>query len=611
MKILRALTLLTAVLLTACGGNKSSFTSESSQSSSQISSSESSESSSAVSSSSVDSSSISSSISSMDSSSSSSSSSRPSYNEDTALHAYNDYYLSIQAWKNGDDLKDKLYTLSRAHYRPLAYVTPNYESNINADHSYYDYEYLDVVYSETDVFKTDTNRGWQREHAFCASLMCGSLTADAVKNRGRATDFHNLFAANASANSSRGNKNYGNADQNNIYYQNRTTNHGQDGYSFDPTNFEPADKDKGRLARAIFYMAMMYKDDEEDTVNGITMKGLRIVEDPVTYVQGEDGAFAIGNLSTLLEWNKQYPVDYLEMQHNISVYQDVYTADGFAQGNRNPFVDFPALADYVYGESKDRASTLAYLVPSEYTLQCESWYKVHSHYALKEAKRSYDPGAKLSNDDYKIVKVYSNYQEEIVTEGITHSLDNHTFSTADGEKVNATISVGNDAISYQITVNASGGTSSGEIFLNTTGINKGTPKVDQEVTYGNIPFLLNFESSASISSSNTMTITNIGTGGVTFGSKTKPLTKLTLKTKNSYTLNSAYIKAFLGNVDSSYSLTIKVGGSVLLDNASVNSTDVKQFGTSIATPLTGQLSYIFTGSSSLKINSIAFNEIIA
>ena len=146
--------------------------------------------------------------------------------------------------------------------------------------------------------------------------------------------------------------------------------------------------------------------------------------------------------------------------------------------------------------------------------------------------------------------------------------------------------------------------------MSATGINKNTPNVDQNVTYGNVPFLLNFESSAAISSSNAMTITNISAGGVTFGSKTKPLTKLTLTTKNTYTLNAAYVKAFVGNVESTYQLTIKVGDNVLVNNATINSTEVKQFGTAISTSYTGQLTYIFTGSSSLKINSIAFNEII-
>ena len=523
---------------------------------------------------------------------------------------YDGYYKDIVTWSNGEDLINKLYDLSRKTYKPLTYTAPNYETNINADHSYYDYEYLDVVYSENHVFKSDTNRGWQREHAFCASLMCGSLTADAVKMKGRATDFHNLFASNASANSSRGNKNYGNADKSATSYQNRTTQNGKDGYSFDEKLFEPADKDKGRLARAIFYMAMMYKNSEEDTVNGITMKGLKIVEEPVTYVQGENGAFAIGNLSTLIEWNKKYPVDYLEMQHNISVYKDVYSGDGYAQGNRNPFVDYPGLVDYAFGSNKGNEGRLNNVLASETTLGCYSSNNNLSHFALKEAKRSYEPGTQIQNNDYKVVKVYANYKEEIVNSGFTNSLTGHTFSNTDGQTINATITAGEDKITYTISINASGATSSGELVLNTTGINKGTPGVDQEVSYGNIPFLLNFESSASISSANTMTITNISAGGVTFGSKTKPLTKLTIKTKNSYTINAAYVKAFLGNVESTYQLTIKVGDNVIINNLSVTSTDVKQFGDALSTSYTGQLTYIFTGSSSLKINSIAFNEII-
>ena len=545
-----------------------------------------------------------------ESSSTSTSSYRPSFNEDTAIHAYDDYYVSLGNWENGEELKNKLYELSRQTYHPLTYVTPNYETNINADHSYYDFEYLDVVYSGTDVYKGDTNKGWQREHAFCASLMCGSLTANAVKMKGRATDFHNLFAADASANSSRGNKNYGTANK--TSGTNRTTNNGKDGYSFDKDNFEPADKDKGRLARAIFYMAMMYKDPEVDTINGITMGGLTIVEDPVTYVQGENGAFAIGNLSTLLEWNKKYPVDYLEMQHNISVYKDVYTADGYAQGNRNPFVDYPSLVDCVFGQSKNAPSGLYAQVPSEYLLECESWNKVHSHYALKEAKRSYSPGKQIANNDYKVVEVFSNYEYEVVNEGFTNSLKDHTFSEADGEAITATITAGKDTFSYSITLDPLASSSSGEIVINANGINKSKNGQDQEIKYGDIDFILNCQNN----SSSSMYIQNINNQesipiGVTLGSGNNQVTKFVLKTKSSYKINAAYIKVCVGNVNSSYKLTIKVGDSVLLNETTVNNKDVaKIFGTSINSPLQGQLSYIFEGSSSLKINSVAFNTII-
>ena len=597
MKLRTLASLFIALALTACGGHSSSLSSDTSSPSSESTSSSFSlpESSTII-------------------SSSSDTSSTSSSNNNTP---YDGYYASLVSWSDGEDLKQKLYDVSRATYHPLNYTNPNYQTNIKADHTYKDFEYLDVIYSENDCYKGETNKGWQREHAFCASLMCGSLTANAVKRVGRATDFHNLLAADASANSSRGNKNYGVADKTHASYQNRTTDQGRDGYSFDPVNFEPGDNDKGRVARAIFYMAMMYKNDEVDEVNGITMKGLKVVEDPVTYIQGEAGAFAIGNLSTLLDWNKKYPVDYLEMQHNISVYKDISEIDGYAQGNRNPFVDFPILVDYVFGDKKNENGTLASLVSnsSESKLQCESSNTNVSHYALKEAKRAYAPGEQIQNNDYKLVKVLKNYTYETITTGYSNSLASHTFSETDGESIVATITINEESIPYRITLNPLASCSSGEIFLNTTGVNKGKKNEDQQVTFGGVDFLFNFDSSANISSSNTMTINNInsedGPVGVTIGSGTKPLTKFTLKSKNSYKIDAAYIKAFVGNTNSSYRLTIKVGDSVLLSQTTVNNKDVaKVYGASTNNALEGQLTYIFEGSSSLKINSVAFNAII-
>ena len=597
MKLRTLASLFIALVLTACGGHSSSLSSSTSLQSSE---------------------STSSSFSLPESSTIISSSSDTSFTSSSSNNTpYDGYYASLVSWSDGEDLKQKLYDVSRATYHPLNYTNPNYQTNIKADHTYKDFEYLDVIYSENDCYKGETNKGWQREHAFCASLMCGSLTANAVKRVGRATDFHNLLAADASANSSRGNKNYGVADKTHASYQNRTTDQGRDGYSFDPVNFEPGDNDKGRVARAIFYMAMMYKNDEVDEVNGITMKGLKVVEDPVTYIQGEAGAFAIGNLSTLLDWNKKYPVDYLEMQHNISVYKDISEIDGYAQGNRNPFVDFPALVDYVFGDKKNENGTLASLVSnsSESKLQCESSNTNVSHYALKEAKRAYAPGEQIQNNDYKVVKVLKNYTYETITTGYSNSLASHTFSEADGESIVTTITINEESIPYRITLNPLASCSSGEIFLNTTGINKGKKNEDQQVTFGGVDFLFNFDSSANISSSNTMTINNInsedGPVGVTIGSGTKPLTKFTLKSKNSYKIDAAYIKAFVGNTNSSYRLTIKVGDSVLLSQTTVNNKDVaKVYGASTNNALEGQLTYIFEGSSSLKINSVAFNAII-
>ena len=515
------------------------------------------------------------------------------------------------SWTDGEDLKNQLHTIIRNGYQPLSYTRSskqNYDTNINADHSKYDFEYLDVIYSKNDNFKTETNKGWQREHAWCASLMCGSVTGDAVKQKGRSTDFHNLFAANASGNQSRGNKNYGYANKGvESYVTTFSTDNGNDGYTYDEFIFEPGDIDKGRLARAIFYMATMYKDDEVDPVNNINMKGLKIVEDPVSYVAGNNCAFAIGNLSELLEWNNNVQVDYLEMQHNISVYTNTNNPDGIAQGNRNPYVDYPGLVDYVYGSKKNQPGSLKDVIASASYLGCEE--EGVSHYAIGEAKREYGLGEQVSPDDYRIVAVNKDYTYSEITSNLSHSLANHSFSESDGDSIEATITTPGNEIKYSILLNPLGACSTGILPVTTTGINKKTPDVNQNVSYGDVGFTFNFSTTYSSVSSSGMTINNISAGGITVGSNTRVLTKLTIATSESHTVDRIFIKAMAGNATSSYTLTIKVGETTVFTKTINDSTAWKDFGGALNEPLSGQISFIFTGTSSLKINSIAFNEV--
>ena len=323
---------------------------------------------------------------------------------------YGGYYQSLISWQNGDDLKEKLHDIiSGGTYEPLTYAgsIPNWQSNSAADQDLYDHEFVDAVYIEDKVAKDGTNTYWQREHAFCASLMCGTTTGEAVKTLGRATDFHNLFASSSSANSSRGNKNYGVADKNALEYTNRTTSNGRDGYSFDAKNFEPGDVDKGRLSRAIFYMATMYGQDEYDEYDHLLYKGLKVVDGYVDYVSGVNCAYAIGNLSTLLEWSS-FPVDVLEYQHNESVYSFVpkvhsHEENNHAQGNRNPYVDFPGLVDYVFGAKKNEPGSLSDVISSYETLEIEK--EGTRYYAIESAKRQYDEDEVFSREDLSVVRV--------------------------------------------------------------------------------------------------------------------------------------------------------------------------------------------------------------
>lgn len=81
---------------------------------------------------------------------------------------------------------------------------------------------------------------------------------------------------------------------------------------------------KGDVARALFYMAVRYNGLE--VVNG---------DLPDTTV-GQ-----IGDLASLLQWNHLDASDDFEMNRNNYIYTWQY--------NRNPFIDYPNLADYIWG----------------------------------------------------------------------------------------------------------------------------------------------------------------------------------------------------------------------------------------------------------------------
>ena len=329
---------------------------------------------------------------------------------------YKNYYGEL-SWTDGADLRAKLHNIISTDVIPLGYKSPdNWESNMTADALISDNSYVSVLYRDDPILATNhgTSSGqWQREHAFAASLMTGISTGDATLTKGRATDFHNLYAAFGGGNGARSNKNFGYADKDSLRYI-EPTNGGN--YCADDSFFEANDVDKGKVARAIFYMAVMYNDYEEFTSSeGIKFNALplEITSDPnytsqystisfssfsnteipqmntfaqnfvnivkelypeitdetelmkkaYSYYLTTNNPSAIGNLTSLLMWNS-FAVDYQEMQHNNSVYADYTSVGGGAQSNRNPFIDYPELVEYAFGSLQDKAGSLHDLRPS-------------------------------------------------------------------------------------------------------------------------------------------------------------------------------------------------------------------------------------------------------
>ncbi|WP_395066893.1 endonuclease I family protein, partial [Flavobacterium sp.] len=81
---------------------------------------------------------------------------------------------------------------------------------------------------------------------------------------------------------------------------------------------------KGDVARSVFYMAVRY--NALSVVNG----------DIADTTVGQ-----LGDLASLLQWNVLDPKDDFEMNRNNYIYT--------WQVNRNPFIDYPNLADYIWG----------------------------------------------------------------------------------------------------------------------------------------------------------------------------------------------------------------------------------------------------------------------
>jgi len=104
------------------------------------------------------------------------------------------------------------------------------------------------------------------------------------------------------------------------------------GYS--GTVFEPNDEVKGDIARIYFYMATCYESTITSWSGGGVITGTKVQP------------FAQWTFDMMVRWSKLDPVDDVERARNDAIAQkDV-------QGNRNPFVDYPGLEDYIWGSKQ-------------------------------------------------------------------------------------------------------------------------------------------------------------------------------------------------------------------------------------------------------------------
>ena len=228
------------------------------------------------------------------------------------------YYAGINA-VSGVDLRNQLHDLIDGHWVISYNNLPDLFSVIDADPAVPGNVYL--IYSGASVSTGSTS--WNREHLWPRSY--GADTGPAY------SDAHHLFPSNSATNSDRSNYAFANLTSS-IPLANAPDSRVNDGLRL----VEPRDADKGRIARAMLYMDVRYDGSDSDG-------DLYLSDYPTSF------STRFGRLSDILEWNRAYPPDERERRRNHLIYTGVRVGSkGLFQSNRNPFVDFPDLADAIF-----------------------------------------------------------------------------------------------------------------------------------------------------------------------------------------------------------------------------------------------------------------------
>ena len=282
-----------------------------------------------------------------------------------------DYYASIDG-TSGKQLLDAIQQVAKIGYRT---------EDFRYDSVWLAYKYTDLrpdgyiweIYSDcvfeyekdrtSNTSQTGECKGYNREHAMCQSWfgttsLAGKEMSSSKKNSPGSDIFH-IYPTSYGMNSRRGNRPYGEVSQSN-YTSGNGSKYGTSVSSVSVVNsvagtyvegsinmstnvFEPADEYKGDIARS--YFGTMVKWAGEWAFN--KAEEGRVIFDATIDADthyGPENNYGLTNygLAMLLKWHRQDPVSQKEVDRNNGIQM--------TQGNRNPFIDYPYLAEYIWGE---------------------------------------------------------------------------------------------------------------------------------------------------------------------------------------------------------------------------------------------------------------------
>lgn len=244
------------------------------------------------------------------------------------------------------DFKEKLHALLENTHTYKASYSKVWEILKTADRDPANLDNILCIYTGQSIPIANQDKGtggnniWNREHLWpkAKGFKSESMTAH--------NDCHHLHASEKNINNYRANLDFGEVSN-----PTKTDNYGN---RWNSSYFEPRDEVKGDIARSLFYMVVRYDGDE----CGNCLLDLELIDGTVSSSMITSGSVGrLGDLSTLLKWHYEDPVDDTERRRNEAVYS--------YQGNRNPFIDHEEFVSYLYpslvGEYTD-ISQIHYLI---------------------------------------------------------------------------------------------------------------------------------------------------------------------------------------------------------------------------------------------------------
>lgn len=117
------------------------------------------------------------------------------------------------------------------------------------------------------------------------------------------------------------------------------------------TVFEPINQYKGDFARGYMATMVRWAGKYQTFTSG---DGAKIFSDGYTEAK-KYGLTAYG-VTLLMKWHREDPVSQKEIDRNNGIQE--------TQGNRNPFIDYPYLAEFIWGEHAGETVDMSLLMPS-------------------------------------------------------------------------------------------------------------------------------------------------------------------------------------------------------------------------------------------------------